>query len=113
VIRPTTRKSAPGLGASTTISAGAGDTPVSARTVDPCDTSTRLPGPRCAPINSRIAATCAADWSGRPKRLPSAVLGSARPNASRAVSRQRHHGLDSTRETTTLRDRKAAPTSRA
>src|SRR5687767_4787546 len=89
-----------------------GEMPVSARMVEPCDTSTRL-APRGALRSLRSSRICRSRFSCRPKRLSSGRATSALPKARRAVSRQRHQGLESTRATGIRLLRNSSPMRRA
>src|ERR1700754_863467 len=78
-------------GVAITISEVSGEIPVSARIVDPCDSITVLPLPGFREAIGLSLATCTADWSDRPNRLPSAgSIAGSRASASLDGSLQRH-----------------------
>lgn len=86
----------PAWGVTITISLGAIDSPVTFWIVVPCETSTTLPPPRrFSPASARISRTSRRiSDSPRPKVFDTAAVSSTRSNTRRAVSLQRHIGLE-------------------
>jgi hypothetical protein len=101
-----------GRGFTTSVSAEAGMKPNSASIAQPWLTRTSVPGPRHVAIISFISARRSGFLPARSESRLADV--STVPTAiSRAVSRQRHQGEETTRPTRTPRLRSASPSARA